>query len=119
MRQSRTWPTHSRSPSLSLALRPPARLTRCRCIPRRRLACAPPAPHQINIYLPAAKMLRNVVERMKALSELVVVSANGVGELTLKVETSVVTVKTFFIGIWGVIVDDETVIVAAVFVAAP
>lgn len=51
---------------------------------------------EINIYLPAAKMLRNVVERMKALSELVVVSANGVGELTLKVETSVVTVKTFF-----------------------
>eukprot|EP00040_Diaphanoeca_grandis_P020752 m.110350 g.110350 ORF g.110350 m.110350 type:complete len:287 (+) comp28031_c0_seq2:149-1009(+) len=54
------------------------------------------ATPEINVYLPSQKMLRNVVERMKALSDFVVISANGDGEVTLKIETSILTVKTFF-----------------------
>lgn len=51
---------------------------------------------EVNIYLPVARILKNVVERMKVLSDHVMISANEDGEVNLMVETSDVTVKTYF-----------------------
>ena len=51
---------------------------------------------QVSICMPPLKILRNVVDRMKNLSNFVVISANQSGEMTLKVETDVVTVATHF-----------------------
>ena len=49
-----------------------------------------------SIYMPALRVLRNIVDRMKNLSNFVRVSANNSGELKLCVETDLVTVSTYF-----------------------
>jgi len=46
--------------------------------------------------MPALKVLRNIVDRMKNLSNFVQVCANNAGELKLCVETDLVTVSTYF-----------------------
>eukprot|EP00056_Hartaetosiga_gracilis_P018344 m.10664 g.10664 ORF g.10664 m.10664 type:complete len:251 (+) comp6663_c0_seq1:3-755(+) len=50
----------------------------------------------VNIYLPDVRMLKNVVERMKAISHVVTVRANMEGEFELLVENDVATVRTHF-----------------------
>jgi len=50
----------------------------------------------VHILLPPLKMLRNIVDRMKAVSDYVFLSANMGGELTLKVQTDMVSIQTYF-----------------------
>ncbi|KAM4029389.1 checkpoint protein HUS1 isoform 1-T1 [Anomaloglossus baeobatrachus] len=50
----------------------------------------------VSIYLPAIKMMKNVVERMKNLSNFIVIEANRNGEINLKIETDLVSVSTHF-----------------------
>lgn len=49
-----------------------------------------------SIYMPALRVLRNIVDRMKNLSNFVRVSANNAGEMKFCVETDLVTVSTYF-----------------------
>eukprot|EP00041_Stephanoeca_diplocostata_P014263 m.257946 g.257946 ORF g.257946 m.257946 type:complete len:116 (-) comp19639_c0_seq25:945-1292(-) len=51
---------------------------------------------QINLYLPHLRVLKPVLERFKALSEVMTVKANNSGDMNLKLATTVVTVETFF-----------------------
>ncbi|XP_064409349.1 checkpoint protein HUS1 [Latimeria chalumnae] len=50
----------------------------------------------VSIYLPALKTMKSIVERMKNLSNLVVIEANLNGEMNLKIETDLVSVTTHF-----------------------
>jgi HUS1 checkpoint protein len=57
-----------------------------------------PAP-QVYIMLPPLKLLKTVVEKMKHMAKNVEITANMKGELTLKVETDMVCVSTFYRGL--------------------
>ncbi|XP_077347912.1 checkpoint protein HUS1 [Lithobates pipiens] len=50
----------------------------------------------VSIYLPAVKTMKSVVERMKNLSNFIVIEANRNGEMNLKIETDLVSVSTHF-----------------------
>ncbi|KAG8572296.1 hypothetical protein GDO81_012006 [Engystomops pustulosus] len=50
----------------------------------------------VSIYLPTIKTMKSVVERMKNLSNLIVIEANRNGEINLKIETDLVSVSTHF-----------------------
>ncbi|CAH1773977.1 unnamed protein product [Owenia fusiformis] len=50
----------------------------------------------VSIYMPHLKTLRHVVDRMKNLSNFVVIRANQNGEMTLKIETDMASVSTHF-----------------------
>uniref|UniRef100_A0A670JRC6 HUS1 checkpoint clamp component n=1 Tax=Podarcis muralis TaxID=64176 RepID=A0A670JRC6_PODMU len=50
----------------------------------------------VSIYLPALKTMKSVVERMKNLSNSIVIEANLNGEMNLKIETDLVCVTTHF-----------------------
>lgn len=50
----------------------------------------------VSIYLPTLKIIKNVVERMKNLSNFIVIEANRNGQINLKIETDVVCVSTHF-----------------------
>ncbi|KAK7466828.1 hypothetical protein BaRGS_00037095 [Batillaria attramentaria] len=50
----------------------------------------------VSIAMPALKMLKNVVDKMKNISNFVVLSANQSGEMKLSVETDMVSVNTHF-----------------------
>ncbi|NXF23908.1 HUS1 protein, partial [Rhodinocichla rosea] len=50
----------------------------------------------VSIYLPVLKTMKSVVERMKNLSNLIVIEANLGGEMNLKIETDLVSVTTHF-----------------------
>ncbi|XP_068092613.1 checkpoint protein HUS1 [Hyperolius riggenbachi] len=50
----------------------------------------------VSIYLPAIKTMKSVVERMKNLSNFIVIEANRTGEMNLKIETDLVSVSTHF-----------------------
>uniref|UniRef100_A0A8C3KDI4 Checkpoint protein n=1 Tax=Calidris pygmaea TaxID=425635 RepID=A0A8C3KDI4_9CHAR len=50
----------------------------------------------VSIYLPALKTMKSVVERMKNLSNSIVIEANLSGEMNLKIETDLVSVTTHF-----------------------
>ncbi|KAI0215352.1 Checkpoint protein HUS1 [Lamellibrachia satsuma] len=50
----------------------------------------------VSVYMPPLKLLRNVVDRMKNLSNFVLLSANQCGQMKIKVETDLVTVTTYF-----------------------
>ncbi|XP_054048557.1 checkpoint protein HUS1 isoform X3 [Rissa tridactyla] len=60
----------------------------------------------VSIYLPVLKTMRSVVERMKNLSNSIVIEANLSGEMNLKIETDLVSVTTHFKDLgnppWGV-----------------
>ncbi|XP_051465388.1 checkpoint protein HUS1 isoform X2 [Apus apus] len=50
----------------------------------------------VSIYLPVLKTMKSVVERMKNLSNSLVIEANWNGEMNLKIETDLVSVTTHF-----------------------
>uniref|UniRef100_A0AAY4BQI0 Checkpoint protein n=1 Tax=Denticeps clupeoides TaxID=299321 RepID=A0AAY4BQI0_9TELE len=50
----------------------------------------------VSIYLPPLKTMKNVVDRMKNLSNILVLEANLGGEMNLKIETDLVSVTTHF-----------------------
>lgn len=50
----------------------------------------------VSIYLPVLKTMKSVVERMKNLSNTIVIGANLNGEMNLKIETDLVCVTTHF-----------------------
>ncbi|XP_068604181.1 checkpoint protein HUS1 isoform X2 [Brachionichthys hirsutus] len=50
----------------------------------------------VSIFLPPLKMMKNVVDRMKNLSNFLVMEANLSGEMNLKIETDLVSVTTHF-----------------------
>ncbi|XP_031561575.1 checkpoint protein HUS1-like [Actinia tenebrosa] len=50
----------------------------------------------VSIYMPPMKTVRNVVERMKNLSNYMTIAANVKGSMTLGVETDLVTIATHF-----------------------
>ncbi|XP_061441791.1 checkpoint protein HUS1 isoform X2 [Rhineura floridana] len=50
----------------------------------------------VSIYLPVLKTMKSVVERMKNLSNSIVIEANLNGEMNLKIETDLVCVTTHF-----------------------
>ena len=51
---------------------------------------------EVYIMVPPLKLLRNVVDRMKNIHDYLGISANMGGELTLKVETDMVSIATFY-----------------------
>ncbi|XP_056376225.1 checkpoint protein HUS1 isoform X7 [Hyla sarda] len=57
----------------------------------------PTVPHfDVSIYLPALKTMKSVVERMKNVSNFIVIEANRNGEMNLKIETDLASVSTHF-----------------------
>ncbi|KAF7642367.1 hypothetical protein LDENG_00259220 [Lucifuga dentata] len=50
----------------------------------------------VSIYLPPLKTMKNVVDRMKNLSNFLVMEANLSGEMNLKIDTDLVSVSTHF-----------------------
>jgi len=54
-----------------------------------------PEPN-VHILMPPLKILRNVIDRMKAITDYVHLSANMGGELTLRIQTEMVSIQTFF-----------------------
>lgn len=50
----------------------------------------------VSIYLPPLKTMKNVIDRMKNLSNFLVVEANLNGEMNLKIDTDLVSVSTHF-----------------------
>ncbi|XP_017289422.1 checkpoint protein HUS1 [Kryptolebias marmoratus] len=50
----------------------------------------------VSIYLPPLKTLKNVVDRMKNLSNFLLIEANMNGEMKLKIQTDLVSVTTHF-----------------------
>nr|XP_020666894.1 checkpoint protein HUS1 isoform X1 [Pogona vitticeps] len=50
----------------------------------------------VSIFLPVMKTMKSVVERMKNLSNSIVIEANKNGEMNLKIETELVCVTTHF-----------------------
>ncbi|KAM7390041.1 hypothetical protein PAMA_008286 [Pampus argenteus] len=71
----------------------------------------------VSIYLPPLKTIKNVVDRMKNLSNFLVIEANLNGEMNLKIETDLVSITTHFKDLgnppWG----KNNVTVACVFSA--
>eukprot|EP01103_Thecamoeba_quadrilineata_P003734 TRINITY_DN13486_c0_g1_i1.p1 TRINITY_DN13486_c0_g1~~TRINITY_DN13486_c0_g1_i1.p1 ORF type:complete len:275 (-),score=36.09 TRINITY_DN13486_c0_g1_i1:6-830(-) len=51
---------------------------------------------EVNILMPPLKLLKNAVERMKNISDCLIINANMAGQLTLRVETDLVSIATFF-----------------------
>ncbi|XP_015258063.1 PREDICTED: checkpoint protein HUS1 [Cyprinodon variegatus] len=54
------------------------------------------ADFDVSIYLPPLKTMKNVVDRMKNLSNFLVMEANLKGEMNLKIQTDLVSVSTHF-----------------------
>lgn len=50
----------------------------------------------VSIYLPPLKTMKNIIDRMKNLSNFLVMEANQNGEMNLKIETDLVSVTTHF-----------------------
>ncbi|XP_062481319.1 checkpoint protein HUS1 isoform X2 [Pezoporus occidentalis] len=58
--------------------------------------CLRVAVELVSIYLPVLKIMKSVVERMRNLSNYVMIEANLSGEMNLKIETDLVCVTTHF-----------------------
>jgi len=54
---------------------------------------------EVYIMMPALRLMRNVIDRMKNIHDYLVLMANMGGELTLKVETDMVSIATFYTGL--------------------
>jgi len=67
---------------------------------------------QVYIMMPNLQNLQMIAERMKALGEHVVISANLAGEFTIRVETDLVQVETFYQGLHNPKLDAAQVDVA-------
>ncbi|XP_043920824.1 checkpoint protein HUS1 isoform X2 [Protopterus annectens] len=63
---------------------------------KKHCPCITLAVELVSIYLPPLKTIKSVVERMKNLSNFVVIEANLNGEMNLKIETDLVSVATHF-----------------------
>ncbi|MEQ2198517.1 hypothetical protein XENOCAPTIV_013991, partial [Xenoophorus captivus] len=63
---------------------------------KKHCACLTIAAELVSIYLPPLKTMKNVVDRMKNLSNFLVVEANLNGEMNLKIETDLVSATTHF-----------------------
>ncbi|ELU00492.1 hypothetical protein CAPTEDRAFT_167069 [Capitella teleta] len=50
----------------------------------------------VTLFMPCVKILRNVVDRMKNLSNFLTISANNSGEMNFGVSTDIATIKTHF-----------------------
>ncbi len=51
---------------------------------------------KVNIMLPVLKTLRPIIDRMKNISEFLHLNANMRGELSLKVDTNMVSIETHY-----------------------
>lgn len=59
----------------------------------------PPPPHshhQVNVFLPDARTLRAIVDRVKTMSSYITLEATRRGDLTLKTESNAVSVSVYF-----------------------
>ncbi|KAL1916902.1 uncharacterized protein VTP21DRAFT_5099 [Calcarisporiella thermophila] len=56
---------------------------------------------QVHIMMPPLLSVRTIAERMKSLSDYVVISANMNGEFTLKCEANMVTMETYYKGLFN------------------
>ncbi|XP_040602608.1 checkpoint protein HUS1 isoform X3 [Mesocricetus auratus] len=63
----------------------------------------------VSIYLPALKTMKSVVEKMKNISNQLVIEANLNGELNLKIETELVCVTTHFKDLGNPLLPSESV----------
>ncbi|XP_037389956.1 checkpoint protein HUS1 isoform X5 [Pygocentrus nattereri] len=63
---------------------------------KKHCPCLTLAAELVSIYLPPLKTMKSVVDRMKNLSNYLVVEANLNGEMNLKIETDLVSVTTHF-----------------------
>eukprot|EP00050_Salpingoeca_kvevrii_P022663 m.130295 g.130295 ORF g.130295 m.130295 type:complete len:407 (-) comp9781_c0_seq5:175-1395(-) len=54
-----------------------------------------PVP-DVNVYLPDPALLKNIVDKMRSMSNKLIVSANNSGELSLQIDSTMVTVTTSF-----------------------
>jgi HUS1 checkpoint protein len=54
---------------------------------------------EVWIMMPPLKLLRSVIDRMKNVYDYLTIMANMGGELTLKVETDMVSIATFYTGL--------------------
>lgn len=72
----------------------------------------------VSIYLPPLKTLKNVVDRMKNLSNFLVLEANMNGQMNLKIDTDLVSVSTHFKDLgnppWGDVSPRDSSVVAQV-----
>ncbi|XP_044032158.1 checkpoint protein HUS1 isoform X4 [Siniperca chuatsi] len=92
-------PPHQASPTLSSVSRVVTHDVPVDVIPRRlwHEFKEPSMPDfDVSIYLPPLKTIKNVVDRMKNLSNFLVMEANLNGEMNLKIETDLVSVTTHF-----------------------
>uniref|UniRef100_A0ABM5GQM7 Checkpoint protein n=1 Tax=Pogona vitticeps TaxID=103695 RepID=A0ABM5GQM7_9SAUR len=62
----------------------------------KQCPCLTVAVELVSIFLPVMKTMKSVVERMKNLSNSIVIEANKNGEMNLKIETDLVCVTTHF-----------------------
>jgi HUS1 checkpoint protein len=62
----------------------------------------------VSIYLPPLKLLKNITDRMKTMSNYVTVAANMSGELQLKMEADDVSATTFFRDLQNHVFDAST-----------
>ncbi|XP_003222273.1 checkpoint protein HUS1 isoform X3 [Anolis carolinensis] len=62
----------------------------------KQCPCLTVAVELVSIYLPVMKTMKSVVDRMKNLSNSIVIEANQKGEMNLKIETDLVSVATHF-----------------------
>ena len=51
---------------------------------------------EVHIMMPPLKILRNVIDKMKNVSDSLTMEANMAGELTFRVETEMVSIATFY-----------------------
>ncbi|KAL6076666.1 DNA damage checkpoint control protein [Balamuthia mandrillaris] len=51
---------------------------------------------EVYIMLPPLKLMRSVIDRMKNIHDYLIITANMAGDLTLKVETELVSIATFY-----------------------
>ncbi|KAH0521453.1 Polycystic kidney disease protein 1-like 1 [Microtus ochrogaster] len=63
----------------------------------------------VSIYLPALKTMKSVVEKMKNISNHLVIEANLNGDLNLKIETELVCVTTHFKDLGNPVLPSESV----------
>ncbi|XP_036057514.1 checkpoint protein HUS1 isoform X1 [Onychomys torridus] len=63
----------------------------------------------VSIYLPALKTMKSVVEKMRNISNQLIIEANLNGELNLKIETELVCVTTHFKDLGNPVLPSESV----------
>lgn len=75
----------------------------------KQFPCLTVSVELVSIYLPALKTMKSVVEKMKNISNQLVIEANLNGELNLKIETELVCVTTHFKDLGNPLLPSESV----------